>query len=204
MTLARPASPTVSNSLKLILASQSPRRLDLLAQIAVLPDGVLPANIDETPHKAEMPTVYAFRMAREKAHAVLPLAVGSHILAADTVVVCGRRILPQAQDVATARQCLEMLSGRRHRVLSAVCLLSPDDKERCRLSTTVVIFKRLSASEISHYLDTADWQGKAGGYAIQGKAAAFVRALSGSYSGVVGLPLYETAALLTAAGFRCG
>ncbi len=190
--------------MNLILASQSPRRLHLLAQIGVVPDKVIPANIDETPRKAEPPLVYAARMAREKAHAVLPFERHAFILAADTVVACGARILPQAADESIAQLCLALLSGRRHRVLSAVHLISPDGKERARLSSTTVNFKRLSPAEIAAYLASGEWLGKAGGYAIQGRASAFVKALSGSYSGVVGLPLYETAALLGTAGIRCG
>ncbi len=187
-----------------VLASQSPRRLVLLAQIGVVPDKIIPANIDETPGKAELPLVYAARMARDKAHAVRAYEPAAHILAADTVVTCGARILPQAGDSSTARQCLERLSGRRHRVLSAVHLIAPDGKARARLCSTTVSFKRLSLTEIEDYLASGEWQGKAGGYAVQGKAAAFIKALAGSYSGVVGLPLYETAALLRAAGIVCG
>lgn len=187
---------------ELILASASPRRLDLLAQIGVVPDGVRPANIDEAPHKAEQPRDYAQRMAREKAAAVT--AHGALVLAGDTVVAAGRRILPKTDSEAEARRCLELLSGRRHRVLSAIAVRSPDGKLRERLSETAVRFKRLSAQEIEHYIASGEWHGKAGGYAIQGRAAGLIDWIQGSYSGVVGLPLYETRILLEASGYRLG
>ena len=186
----------------LILASASPRRLDLLARIGVKPDDVRPAEIDETPGKTELPRVYVERMAREKALAVD--GGEAFVLAGDTVVAAGRRILPKAEDEATARRCLELLSGRRHTVLSSVALRAPDGSIRERLSETAVKFKRLSDEEIAAYLASEEWRGKAGGYAIQGSAEGLVSWLSGSHSGVVGLPLYETRALLTAAGFACG
>jgi septum formation protein len=188
--------------LKLILASASPRRLDLLARIGVVPDAVIPAEIDETPLKGELPHRHAERLAAEKAAAIA--VPGSLVLAADTVVAAGRRILPKAEDEATARQCLKLLSGRRHRVHSAVTLIDGEGKARHRLSTTIVTFKQLTAREIDAYLATGEWQGKAGGYAIQGSAEAFVRFLAGSHSGVVGLPLFETRALLIAAGYPIG
>ncbi len=186
----------------LILASASPRRRELLARIGVAPDAVLPADIDETPRATELPRAYAVRMAREKALAAA--SDTAHVLAGDTVVAVGRRILPKAEDEATARRCLNLLSGRRHRVLSAVALLSPDGTLRERVSETVVVFKRLSDAEIADYLASGDWQGKAGGYAIQGSAEGLIRRIDGSHSGVVGLPLYETRALLRAAGFPLG
>ena len=182
----------------LILASASPRRLGLLARIGVVPDEVRPADIDEAAFKAALPDRHAVGLAAEKAAAVAE--PGALTLAADTVVAAGRRILPKAEDEATARRCLELLSGRRHRVHSAVTLIDADGKARHRLSTTIVTFKRLTATEIAAYLASNEWQGKAGGYAIQGRAEAFVRFLSGSHSGVVGLPLFETRALLLAAG----
>jgi septum formation protein len=185
---------------RLILASASPRRLDLLAQIGVTPDGVDPAHIDETPHKGEIPTHYAARMAAEKAAAVAPRHAGACILSGDTVVAAGRRILPKAEDEATALQCLKLLSGRRHRVLSAVTLIAPDGQARHRLSTSIVMFKQLHPTEIAAYLVSGEWHGKAGGYAIQGRAAALIQWMSGSPSGVIGLPLHETAALLAATG----
>jgi septum formation protein len=186
----------------LILASASPRRRELLARLGVAPARVAPADIDETPLKAELPRVYAQRMAREKAAAVA--SPDAFVLAGDTVVAAGRRILPKADDEATARRCLELLSGRRHRVLSAIALRGPDGTLRERLSETSVRFKRLSAEEIAAYLATGEWEGKAGGYAIQGAAEGLVAWIQGSHSGVVGLPLYETRALLKAAGFPVG
>ena len=187
----------------LILASASPRRLDLLAQIGVTPDLVDPAHIDETPHAGEQPAAYAARVAAEKAVHVAQRHPGAAVLSGDTVVVCGRRILPKAEDEATARSCLALLSGRRHRVLSAVTLIGADGTARHRLSTSIVTFKRLETREIDAYLASDEWRGKAGGYAIQGRAAGLVRALAGSQSGVIGLPLYETRALLLAAGIAC-
>ena len=187
-----------------ILASASPRRLDLLARIGVVPDRVDPADIDETPRPAERPADYARRMAAEKAAAVHARHSGACILAADTVVAVGRRILPKAESVDEARQCLSRLSGRRHHVLSAVCVIDAAGTARARLSDTSVIFKRLTAQEIDEYIASNEWQGKAGGYAIQGHAEALVRHLAGSHSGVVGLPLFETRALLAAAGQRLG
>ncbi len=183
----------------LILASASPRRRELIARLGVTPAAINPADIDETPHKGELPRDYAKRMAREKAEAAA--SNEGHVLAGDTVVAAGRRILPKAEDEATARQCLELLSGRRHRVLSAIALRAPDGTIRERLSETVVMFKRLSAQEIGAYLASGEWEGKAGGYAIQGIAEGLISRIQGSHSGVVGLPLYETRALLKAAGF---
>ena len=186
----------------LILASASPRRRDLLARLGVEPARVMAADIDETPRNGELPRVYAARMAREKALAVE--APGACVLAGDTVVAAGRRILPKAEDEATARACLETLSGRRHDVLSAVALLRPDGTLRERLSVTQVRFKPLSRQEIDAYLAGGEWHGKAGGYAIQGSAEGLVAWLQGSHSGVVGLPLFETRALLQSAGFDIG
>lgn len=160
------------------------------------------ANIDESPHKAEVPRDYALRMAREKAAATAD--AGAYVLAGDTVVAVGRRVLPKAEDETTARKCLELLSGRRHRVLSAVALRAPDGTMRERLSETAVRFKNLSTGEIAAYLASGEWHGKAGGYAIQGSAEGLIAWISGSHSGVVGLPLFETRALLKAAGFALG
>ena len=182
----------------LTLASASPRRHELLARLGIAPDAVVCTKIDETPAKAELPPAYALRMAREKSLAV---SARGHVLAGDTVVVLGRRILPKAEDEATARRCLELLSGRRHRVLSAVALRAPDGTLRERLSVTIVRFKRLSDTEIAAYLAGGEWRGKAGGYAIQGAAEGLVQWLQGSHSAVSGLPLYETRALLKSAGF---
>ena len=186
----------------LILASASPRRRELLARLGIEPARVVHADIDETPRKGEVPRAYATRMAREKALAAAD--PGAHVLAGDTVVAAGRRILPKAEDKATARQCLELLSGRRHRVLSAVALRAPDGTLRERLSETQVRFKRLSPDEIAAYLAGGEWHGKAGGYAIQGSAEGLIAWISGSHSGVVGLPLFETRTLLKSAGFTLG
>ncbi|MBY6218322.1 Maf family protein [Qipengyuania aquimaris] len=185
---------------KLILASASPRRRELIARLGLSPDAINPADIDETPAKGELPRDYAKRMAREKAEAAA--SEDGFVLAGDTVVAAGRRILPKAEDEATARKCLELLSGRRHRVLSAIALRAPDDSIRERLSETVVLFKRLSNEEIDAYIASGEWDGKAGGYAIQGIAEGLIARIQGSHSGVVGLPLYETRALLKAAGFQ--
>ena len=187
---------------QLILASASPRRRELVARLGIEPARVVHANIDETPRKGELPRVYAARMAREKAAAFA--SEGAFVLAGDTVVAAGRRILPKAEDEATARRCLELLSGRRHRVLSAVALLAPDGTLRQRLSETIVRFKQLSSDEIAAYLAGGEWHGKAGGYAIQGSAEGLIAWIGGSHSGVVGLPLFETRALLKAAGFAVG
>ncbi|MBY6128161.1 Maf family nucleotide pyrophosphatase [Qipengyuania aquimaris] len=185
---------------KLILASASPRRRELIARLGLSPDAINPADIDETPAKGELPRDYAKRMAREKAEAAA--SEDGFVLAGDTVVAAGRRILPKAEDEATARKCLELLSGRRHRVLSAIALRAPDGNIRERLNETVVLFKRLSSEEIDAYIASGEWDGKAGGYAIQGIAEGLIARIQGSHSGVVGLPLYETRALLKAAGFQ--
>jgi septum formation protein len=192
-----------ANFSALVLASSSPRRRELLAQIGVIPARIASPDIDESARKAELPRDYALRMAQEKALAVAS-EPGVPLLAGDTVVAVGRRILPRAADAAEVRQCLDLLSGRRHRVLSAVALRIGDGPVRVKLSETILTFKRLHPDEIIAFAASGEGEGKAGGYAIQGLAAAFVRALSGSYSGVVGLPLYETAALLTAAGWHGG
>ncbi|HEY1721274.1 MAG TPA: nucleoside triphosphate pyrophosphatase [Magnetospirillaceae bacterium] len=188
------------DALSLVLASGSPRRKDLLAQIGVTPAAIDPAAIDETPQPGETPLALAARLADGKARAVQSRHPGLNILGADTVVACGRRILPKAETEAEARSCLALLSGRRHRVISGVCLLTPDGKAASRVVTTIVTFKRLTSEDIGAYVASGEWHGKAGGYAIQGRAAAFVRFLSGSYSNVVGLPLFETAALLARIG----
>jgi septum formation protein len=184
---------------RLILASASPRRRELIGRLGLVPDGVTAADIDETPAAAELPRAYAMRMAREKAAAVD--AGGAYVLAGDTVVAVGRRILPKAEDEQTARTCLQLISGRRHHVLSAIVLKAPDGALRERLSDTVVRFKQLSAAEIDAYVAGGEWDGKAGGYAIQGSAEGLIAWISGSHSGVVGLPLFETRALLRSAGF---
>jgi septum formation protein len=189
---------------RLVLASASPRRLELLARIGVVPDAVIPAEIDETPRKGELPAPYAERMAAEKAAAVRAQEPEALVLAADTVVAAGRRILPKTETEGEVRATLGLLSGRRHRVHSAVTLIRPDGTARHKLSTSIVAFKRFEARELDAYIAAGEWRGKAGGYAIQGRAEALVRFLSGSHSGVVGLPLYETRALLRAAGYPLG
>ncbi len=186
----------------LILASASARRLDLLSQIGIVPSAVVPAEVDETPLRGEQPVAYARRIAAAKVTAVAGRHPGAFVLGADTVVACGRRILPKAEDEATARACLALLSGRRHRVLGAVEVVAPDGRIGRRLVTTVVRFNRLMTDEIEAYVASGEWLGKAGGYAIQGRAAAFVPAVMGSYSNVVGLPLAETAAMLRGLGYR--
>lgn len=187
---------------QLILASASARRLALLGQIGVTPDRVEPADIDETPHAKELPKVYAARMAREKATLVAAKNRENFVLAADTVVSCGRRILPKADNNEQVSACLKLLSGRSHTVITGVCVLNPDGKTAQRINMTKVMFKRLSEEEIKTYLESEEGLGKAGGYAIQGRAGAFVKHLNGSYSSVVGLPLYEAANLLTGLGYE--
>ncbi len=187
---------------ELILASASPRRRELIGRLGIEPAKIAAADIDETPRKGELPRDYARRMAREKAAAVD--GGTAHVLAGDTVVALGRRILPKGEDEATARQCLELLSGRRHRVLSAIALKSPDGALRERLSETIVRFKPLSRADIDAYIAGGEWHGKAGAYAIQGSAEGLIAWISGSHSGVMGLPLFETRALLKAAGFVLG
>jgi septum formation protein len=186
--------------LPLILASSSPRRLMLLQQIGIVPDQVVSPDIDESPSRDELPRPYAERMAREKAAAVV--SADRLVLAADTVVAAGRRILNKAEDAAQVRDFLMLLSGRRHRVLTAVALVSPDGRRTERLVETAVTFNRLTEAQIDRYIATREGEGKAGGYAINGYAAGFVRFLSGSYSGVVGLPLFETAQLLRGHGWQ--
>ncbi|MDH3241646.1 MAG: Maf family protein [Alphaproteobacteria bacterium] len=187
-----------------VLASASPRRRDLLAQIGRAPDLIINPNIDETPVPGELPEAHALRLAQEKVEraAAYPAARGAFILGADTVVACGRRILPKAEDRDTAKWCLERLSGRRHRVVGGIAVADPDRHARTRICVTTVAFKRLSREEIDGYLASGEWADKAGGYAIQGRAAVFVRYIRGSYSNVVGLPLYETERLLESLGCR--
>lgn len=187
---------------KLILASSSPRRVDLLAQIGVTADAIQPADIDETPLKQELPRELAKRLALAKGAKAAAATTDAMVLSADTVVACGRRALPKAEDVDQAAFCIDLLSGRSHRVFSAVALTLPDDRVLHRVVMTAVTFKRLDSREREAYLAGEEWRGKAGGYAIQGQAAAFVRRINGSYSNVVGLPLFETTALLQGAGYR--
>ncbi|MEO7365113.1 MAG: nucleoside triphosphate pyrophosphatase [Sphingomicrobium sp.] len=187
--------------MRLILASASPRRIDLLARIGVIPDAVIPAEIDESVAKGELPRAHALRLARAKAEAVAALEPHALVLAADTVVAVGRRILPKVEDEATLRQCMALLSGRRHRVLTGVALTAPSGPLRTRLVETMIAMKRLSAEEIDFYAAHGEWRGKAGGYALQGYGEVYVRHIAGSYSNVVGLPLAETRLLLKAAGY---
>lgn len=189
--------------MRLVLASTSPRRRDLLARIGVVPDRVAAPDIDETPLKAELPRTYALRLAEAKARAV-DRAEDEIVLAGDTTIALGRRILPPAETEDVQRDLLTKLSGRRHHCLSAVCLIGLDGRARVRLSDTVVVFKRLSEAEIDRYIACGEGLGKAGGYAIQGRAEAFVRFIAGTHSGVVGLPLYDTRALLETAGYPLG
>ncbi|MEO8668656.1 MAG: Maf-like protein [Bauldia sp.] len=197
----------MSGRLKLVLASGSPRRLQLLAQIGVEPDRIVPATIDETPKKNELPRNLAKRLARAKAEAAFaalkldPDFANTAVLAADTVVGLGRRSLPKAELIDEAATCLRMLSGRAHRVFTGLAIVTPKGQLRQRLVETRVRFKRLSHEDIEAYLASGEWRGKAGGYAIQGFAGAFVIKLSGSYSNIVGLPLYETMTLLTGEGY---
>lgn len=194
--------PPSGGSAPLVLASASPRRLDLLRQVGIVPDAVCPADIDETPHMRELPAPYAQRVAVAKAGAVAPRYPGAFVLAADTVVALGRRILPKPEDAAVARRCLDLLSGRRHRVLGGVVVVAPDGRRSVRLVSTIVAFKRLHPAEVEAYLASGEWRGKAGGYAIQGRASALIPWIRGSYSNVVGLPLVETLALLGGLGYR--
>jgi septum formation protein len=186
--------------LRLVLASSSPRRRDLLARIGVAPDRIASPDIDETPRKGELARVYALRMALEKAHAV-ERGSDEIIIAGDTTVAVGRRILPQAADAEMQRGFLQLLSGRRHHVLSAVCVIDAAGTARSRICDTIVRFKRLSDAEMDAYIASGEGLGKAGGYAIQGRAEALIDWMAGSHSGVIGLPLYETRALLRAAGY---
>ncbi len=190
--------------MKLVLASESPRRKALLAQAGIAPDLIVPAAIDESVRKGELPRIHALRLATEKARAVAQKLGGDDhlILAADTVVALGRRILPKAEDDETVRACLKMLSGRRHQVITAVALIVPGGKLRTRAVTTRVSFSRLSPQQMNAYADCREGVGKAGGYAIQGRAEVFVKSISGSYSNVVGLPLAESASLLAGCGYR--
>ena len=187
--------------MRLVLASASPRRLDLLARIGVHPDLVEPADIDESVPKGERPGDHAVRLAREKAEAVAAAHPQALVLAADTVVAVGRRILPKVEDEATLRACMALLSGRRHRVLTGVALAVPGKGVRTRLVETMIAMKRLSEAEIAHYAAHGEWRGKAGGYALQGYGEVYVRRIDGSYSNVVGLPLAETRAMLKSAGY---
>jgi nucleoside triphosphate pyrophosphatase len=192
---------------KFVLASGSPRRLALINQAGIEPDALKPADLDETPRRGEIPRAYATRLAQAKATAALENVNlddelrGAYILAADTVVAVGRRILPKAELLDEAAQCLRLLSGRNHRVYTAICLVTPKGTFRQRLAETRVRFKRLSEEDIEAYLASGEWRGKAGGYAAQGIAGSFIVKIVGSYTNVVGLPLYEAMTLLGGEGY---
>ncbi len=187
---------------ELILASASPRRLELLAQIGLIPDRVIPTNIDETPLPGELPRIHAQRLALQKAEAITESS--AFVLAADTVVACGRRILPKAETAAQAAQCLPLLSGRRHMVYGAIAIRTPEGRVISRLCETAVQVKRLTPDEIASYIASGEWEGKAGGYGIQGHFAAYVKFIGGSYSNVMGLSLYDTMQILNGSGFWKG
>jgi septum formation protein len=186
---------------RLILASASPRRKDLLAQIGIVPDEIVPADVDETPQRKELPRDMAARLAAEKARAVAATHADAFVLGADTVVACGRRVLPKTEDAGVARASLQRLSGRSHVVYGGIHVIAPEGQTASRVVATRVTFKRMSASEIDAYLASGEWQGKAGSYAIQGLAARYVQRINGSYPNVVGLPVFEVAQLLTGLGW---
>ncbi len=186
----------------LILASASPRRLQLLEQIKITPNLIIPADIDESVQAKELPTAYAQRMSVTKATKIADKEQDAFILAADTVVACGRRVLPKAESVDTARTCLNLLSGRRHKVIGGITIIDPKGRVNTRVVQTTVALKRLSLVEIENYLDSEEWDGKAGGYAIQGLAASYIKFISGSYSNVVGLSLYDTSQMLLGMGYN--
>jgi len=186
---------------KLILASASPRRKELLAEQNIIPDHIIPADIDESPLKKELPRPYVKRMAVEKARAVARQHANSYILAADTVVIMGRTILQKPEDAKQAYQFLTKMSGRRHKVLGGICLITPEGKEITRTVETIVKFKNLTDQEKQFYVDSNEWDGKAGGYAIQGLASQFIPFISGSYSNIVGLSIYDTMNMLRGNGY---
>lgn len=186
----------------LVLASASPRRLELLAQVGIVPDRVAPADVDETPGKSETPRRLAERLARAKAAAGAAASPGAYVLGSDTVVALGRRLLAKAEDEAEARAWLRLLSGRNHKVLTGVAVAAPDGRVSARVAEARVAFKPLCDDEIEAYLASGEWRGKAGAYGVQGRAGAFVRAITGSYTAIVGLPLYETVGLLEGLGWR--
>ena len=197
------ATPEHRPGHRLVLASASPRRVDLLAQVGITPDAIIPADIDESPLKFEQPRQHASRLAEAKARAVAAMdgGKGAFVLAADTVVACGRRILPKATTEAEARQCLALLSGRRHRVYGGICVITPDGKVLNNVVLTAVHMKKLHIDEIADYLASGEWDGKAGGYAIQGRAARFIKQINGAYPNVVGLPVYEVVQMLRGCGY---
>jgi septum formation protein len=191
-----------ATSSALILGSASPRRLELLKQIGITPAAVDAPHIDEAALKGELPAAYARRIALAKLDAVAPRHPDAFVLAADTVVALGRRILPKAEDAATARKCLELLSGRRHKVIGGIAIAAPGGRRALRVVSSGVVFKRFDATEVERYIESGEWHGKAGGYAIQGLAAAYVTDIAGSYSNIVGLSLADSYAMLTGLGFR--
>ena len=193
------SNPTHS---RLILASASPRRLELLKQVGIAPAQVLPADIDEAQHKGEKPKQLAARLAMEKAQAVFAQKSDAYILGSDTVVACGQCVLDKAKNETQARHNLEKLSGRRHRVYGAIALITPEGKKFLRESFTIIQFKPLSKQEIDRYIASGEWEGKAGSYAIQGSAGSFVKFMSGSYSNVVGLSLYDIMKIMESAGLQ--
>ena len=199
--MAEPVVATQTARPSLVLASTSPRRRELLAQLGIFPDAIDAPDIDESALDRELPVHHAKRLALAKALAVAPRHPHAFVLAADTVVACGRRILPKADTAAAAESCLWMLSGRRHRVIGGLCLIAPNGRRATRIVTSQVAFKRMSSGETAAYLASEEWRGKAGGYAIQGQAAGLILWISGSYSNIVGLPLFETRALLVSSGF---
>lgn len=184
---------------ELILASASPRRVELLAQLGIKPAAIIPAELDETPLPRELPAQLAVRLADAKARTIAAQHPGKLILAADTVVACGRRVLPKAETPQEVTECLQLLSGRRHRVYGGICLIAPDGKARTKLAESIVKFKRLTEAECAAYVASGEGVGKAGGYAIQGQAAGFINFIAGSYSNIVGLDLYTVAQLLRGA-----
>lgn len=192
---------TYNNHHDLILASASPRRLELLEQVNITPSNVLPADIDETPYNQERPRDHALRLAKEKAIKIADSNPNTFILAADTVVACGHRILPKAETQEQARTCLSLLSGRRHHVYGGICIITNQGKCITRLCDTAVKFKKLTQEEIETYIQSNEWQGKAGGYAIQGLAASYISLIQGSYSNVVGLSLYDIMQILKGNAF---
>lgn len=187
---------------KIILASASPRRLELLAQIGIVPDSVIPADIDETQLKGELPRDLPVRLSQGKAAKIAQDHPDSFVIAADTVVAVGRRVLDKPKDPADARRELELLSGRRHKVYGGISIVAPGGAHKSVLCETTVAFKRLSQEEVDSYISSGDWEGKAGGYAIQGIASTFVKFLSGSYSNVIGLSLYDTMRILNSLGYQ--
>lgn len=192
----------MTSKFKLILASSSPRRVELLQQINIIPDKIVPADINETPQKSEKPRYLALRLAQQKAEFIHEKQQDNYILAADTVVSCGQQILDKAENQDQARNYLKKLSGRRHQVHGGIALITPEGRLFSRYCLTRINFKPLTAQDIDLYIKNGEWQGKAGGYAIQGYAGSFIKYLSGSYSNVVGLSLYDTIKILDSAGFK--